>query len=242
MRKKADASGKTTAQQLKEAAVIAFGKYGYEGATVRTIAHMANLTAGQITANFGSKENLFNEIIMDIHAETCRHYDPLIGEYEYLKRNNLLTEADAWRLIETIIDTQISYMSAPENLWRVQIMNVHMINETMPMSANLARFTVEKIEMLLARLLLEVFQSKRFLHARTVSRATNGAIISFAEHPDLLVSEVLGSQHKHANEWMKEYLKNYLMDSLRHEAQRADSSAKETLNEKPADGAEETKP
>lgn len=39
---------------------------------------------------------------MDIHAETCRHYDLLIGEY--IKRNSLLTEADAWRLIETIVD------------------------------------------------------------------------------------------------------------------------------------------
>lgn len=60
------------------------------------------LQRGQITVNFGSKENLFNEIIMDIHAETCRHYDLLIGEY--IKRNSLLTEADAWRLIETIVD------------------------------------------------------------------------------------------------------------------------------------------
>lgn len=95
-------------------------------------------------------------------------------------------------------------MSALGNLWRVQIMNVHMINETMLMSANLARFTVKRIEMLLARLLLDVFRSKRVLHVRTVDRAANGAIISFAEHPDLLVSEALGSQHKHANEWMKE--------------------------------------
>ena len=220
MRKKADASGKTTAQQLKEAAVIAFGKYGYEGATVRTIARMANLTAGQITANFGSKENLFNEIIMDIHAETCSHFDPIIGDYEYLKRAGKLTSEDAWRMIEMIVDAQIDYMSAPDNLWRVQIMNVHMFNESLPISANLARFTVEKIEMLLARLLLEVFQNKRFLHARTVSRAVNGAIITFAEHPDLLYNEVLTSQHKQANEWMKGYLKNYIMGSLRGEAAR----------------------
>ena len=111
-------------------------------------------------------------------------------------------------------------MSAPDNLWRVQIMNVHMFNESLPISANLARFTVEKIEMLLARLLLEVFQNKRFLHARTVSRAVNGAIITFAEHPDLLYNEVLTRQHKQANEWMKGYLKNYIMGSLRGEAAR----------------------
>lgn len=46
MRKKANASRKTTAQRLKEDAVITFGKYGYEGTTIRTIARMANLTAG----------------------------------------------------------------------------------------------------------------------------------------------------------------------------------------------------
>ena len=48
--RKANTTGKTTAERLKEAAVSLFGKYGYEGTTVRHIAKKAGVTAGQITA------------------------------------------------------------------------------------------------------------------------------------------------------------------------------------------------
>lgn len=221
--RKAKTTDKTTAELLKEAAVKLFGRYGYEGTSVRNIAKHAGVTAGQITLNFGSKENLFNEIVMDIYEDACRLYDPIIGEYEFLKREGALTKECVWKLIEQIIDFQIAYTFDINNIEKTQIINVHMFNENVRTSAKLAQLTISKIEDTLAKLLQEVFVQKRYLHARTVSRAVNGAIISFAEHPELLLQEVLGSEYMpNAKVWMIEYVKNYIMDSLHNEALRED--------------------
>jgi len=219
--RKARSSNKTTAELLKEAAISLFGKYGYEGTSVRLIAKHAGVTAGQITANFGSKENLFNEIVMEIYESTCKDYDPIIGEYAYLKENGLCEEATIWKLVERIIDTQIEFALNPKNLDAVKIINVHMFNENMRTSAKLALLTKSKIEDTLADMLRYVFKQKKHLHAMTISRIVNGSIISFAEHPDLMYNEVLNGKYMPQSKiWMKEYIKNFLMDSLKNEAQR----------------------
>lgn len=219
--RKPKTSDKTSAEQLKEAAVRLFAKYGYEGTTVRAIAKEAGFTAGQITANFKSKENLFNEIIMDIYEASCRQFDPLIGEYEYLKREGKLTPEDVWRLIEQIIDNQIQFALDRENFDLVRIIHVHALDENMMMSEKLRQATKSRIEGTLAALLREVFKNKRTLHVKTISRAVNGAIVTFAEFPELLLYEVLSSRHMpQSMEWMKMYIKNFIMDSLRHEAER----------------------
>ena len=41
---------------------------------------------------------------MDMYTATCRDYDPIIGEYEYLKRRGLCTEKAVWRLIGRIVE------------------------------------------------------------------------------------------------------------------------------------------
>ena len=87
-------------------------------------------------------------------------------------------------------------------------MNVRTFSEDIKTSAILSHMTISKIEDVFARLLQEVFANKRYLHARTVSRAVNGAIVSFGEHPDLLYAEVLGGSHMpDAQAWMKGYVR-----------------------------------
>lgn len=215
------ATTKTTAELLKESAIKLFGTYGYEGTSVRLIAKNAGVTAGQITANFGSKENLLNEIVMDMYTSTCKDYDPIIGEYEYLKKNNLCTEKDVWKFIEKIIDIQINFTLDIKNIYAVQIMNVHMFSDRTRTSTKLVQLTKSKIEDTLAQMLRDVFKQKKLLHVKTISRAVNGAIVSFAEHPDLLYNEVVTGQYMpQAKEWMREYIKNYIMESIHREALR----------------------
>lgn len=220
--KQAKSTNKTTAELLKEAATVLFGKYGYEGTSVRLIAANAGVSAGQITKLFGSKENLFNEIVMDIYSSACKDYEPIIGEYEYLKRAGLCTEEAVWGLIERIIDMQISFTFDQERTNRTQIIKVQTLNhEMMRTSARLVSLTKDKIENTLAELFREVFKQKRRLHCVSISRAVNGAIVSFSEHPDLLLDEVLTSEYMpQSKQWLQEYIKDYIMDSLRLEAQR----------------------
>lgn len=218
---KVKTSNKTTAELLKEAAVKLFGMYGYEGTSVRLIAKHAGVTAGQITANFGSKENLLNEIVMDMYTATCRDYDPIIGEYGYLKEHDLCTEDAVWSLIEKIVDIQIDFVLNEKNIYAVQIMNVHVFSERTRTSTKLVQLTKSKIEDTLAMMLRDVFRQKKTLHAKTISRAVNGAIVSFAEHPDLLYNEVFSSGYMpQTKEWMRAYIKNYIMDGLRLEARK----------------------
>ena len=217
--RKQRSTDKTTAQLLKEAATKLFARYGYEGTTVREIARLAGVTAGQITANFGSKENLYNEIVRDICHMAGEQFDPIIGQYVYMKQEGIFTEETGWMLIEKIIDTQLEFILNTDNADVVQIMNVHMFNENVKGSMLLAQTTIGKIENTLARLFQEVFQNKRYLHARTVSRAVNGALVSFAEHPDLLYSEVLQGTHMpESQKWMTEYIKKFIMNSIHYEA------------------------
>ena len=73
----------------------------------------------------------------------------------------------------------------------------------------------------MAQMLRDVFKQKKLLHVKTISRAVNGAIVSFAEHPDLLYNEVVTGQYMpQAKEWMREYIKNYIMESIHREALR----------------------
>lgn len=214
-------SDKTTAQLLKEAALSLFAKYGYEGTSVRDIAARAGVTAGQITVNYGSKENLFNEIVKDIYGLTCVTFDPIISRYTYLKQEGKLTEADVWEMIEQIVNIQVDFSFDPGNINVVQIINVHTFNEEMKASSMLATMTINKIEDTLARLMQEVFKDKHYLHARAVSRAVNGSIVSFAEHPNLLLNEVLHSKYMPESQiWMKEYVRSFILGSIRMEAEK----------------------
>ena len=64
-----------------------------------------------------------------MYTSTCKDYDPIIGEYEYLKKNNLCTEKDVWKFIEKIIDIQINFTLDIKNIYAVQIMNVHVFSD-----------------------------------------------------------------------------------------------------------------
>ncbi len=217
--RKPKTSDKTTAELLKEAATKLFARYGYEGTTVRDIAAMAGVTAGQITVNFESKEKLFNEIVRDLYDLACKTFDPIIGHYHYMKQKGDFTEEQAWELIDQIITTQIEFSTKIENMDLLRIMSVHLFNDNLQTSSMLAQITINKIEHTLAQLFLEVFEDKHYLHARTVSRAVNGAITTFAEHPELLYSEVLSSKHMpDSQKWMVGYIKRFVMNSIAAEA------------------------
>ena len=82
---------------------------------------------------------------MEIYVSTCKDYDPIIGEYEYLKNENLCTEEAVWRLIERIIDTQIEFTLNLKNLDAVKIINIHSFNENMRTSTKLAQLTKVKL-------------------------------------------------------------------------------------------------
>lgn len=67
-----------TREQIKEAARELFAKQGYDGVSVRDIIQKAKVNLGAITYHFGSKEDLYCELIVEM-GET------LLGGLERLK-------------------------------------------------------------------------------------------------------------------------------------------------------------
>ncbi|WP_320172375.1 TetR/AcrR family transcriptional regulator [Maridesulfovibrio sp.] len=57
-----------TRQAILDSARLAFTKYGYDGAGVRTIAENAGVTAMLVKHYFGSKEQLFEEVVEETLA------------------------------------------------------------------------------------------------------------------------------------------------------------------------------
>ena len=57
---------KATDERIYKAAVVEFGENGYSNTTLANVAKSSGITPGLIVQNFGSKENLFRKIAVDI--------------------------------------------------------------------------------------------------------------------------------------------------------------------------------
>lgn len=214
MQKKENVSN---SEKIKRSARKLFSRYGYGSTTVRMIAKDAGLSQGQITAHFGSKEELFRQIAEEIIAATVEAYNPIEIKTENLLSNNALTKEEAAKLIAQVIDMQIDYCLDPDNRDKLMMLNISVPNSPIVSdSIKLLKNTVlNKIERLLAQLIQAYSNNKGYLRSRTISRAINGAIVSYAEHDSLLLDEVYLSKYApYSLEWMKDHLKKFLIDSI----------------------------
>lgn len=208
----------SNAEKIKAAALKLFGKYGYGSTTVRMIAKEAGLSQGQITVHFGSKEELFDSITTEIVEKMNEAYGPIDEELEMLLNKNAITREVAWTFIERIVDMQIDYCLDPDNRDRLMMMYVVIPNSKIVESAsvNLQKATHHKIEELLARAIQLYSNKKGYLRSRTISRAANGAIVSFGEHNNFLLDEVYVSSHfPNSVTWMKKHLRDYILASIK---------------------------
>jgi AcrR family transcriptional regulator len=199
---------------LKQIATSLFAKYSYEGTTVRMIAKSAGLSQGQVTVHFGSKEKLFHSIVEDVISDTLKVFDPIIADIERMRSEGLLDKHAAYTFIEKIIDLQINFALDPDNHDALMLVLID-TDSLSSVQSNLARTFVEKIEHILALLIATYSEKPGYLRARTISRAINGAIISFGEHKDLLIQSVYGSKYApNSATWMHQYLKDFIMASI----------------------------
>lgn len=208
----------SNAEKIKRAAMKLFSRYGYGSTTVRMIAKEAGLSAGQITVHYGSKEELFRSIADEIIRDTVRVYEPIETEIERLLNENNLSRKIAWNWIEKVVDIQIDYCLNPANRDRLMMLHVMAPESESIETANrmLHNTTLNKIEMMLAQLIQIYSNKKGYLRSRTISRAVNGAIVSFSEHNNFLLDEVYLSDYSpNSVEWMRGHLKEYVLNSIR---------------------------
>ena len=86
-----------TREAIVEAATAVFGQHGYRGASVREICSRAGASANAITYHFGSKEQLYQQILGSFaslqleHAKTVLSTDPR-SQQEFVIRLELFFE------------------------------------------------------------------------------------------------------------------------------------------------------
>ena len=93
---------KNTDDRIYRAAVVEFGKNGYANTTLSTIAKASGITPGLIVQNFGSKEELYRKITMNIIRRLNDEFSSYSKDWEerctaiieYVKRS-LLTYPNA---------------------------------------------------------------------------------------------------------------------------------------------------
>jgi AcrR family transcriptional regulator len=201
---------------LKNAAIKLFAKYGYMGTTVRMIAEKAELSPGQVNVHFGTKEQLYLSIIEDITSATSKYFDPILEDIERLKKEGDLNKETAHKYIERVIDLQIDFALNPDNQDKLLLVCMSMAKSFVyAIKSDIAAILVQKIEHVLAVLITAYSGKPGYLRARTISRALNGAIVSFGEHGELLMNSAWnGKFAPKSAEWMRQYLKEFIMASI----------------------------
>lgn len=199
-----------TQEELFLAAFTLFSRYGYEGTTVRMIADKAGVSAGQVTFYFGSKENLYREIMQCIFEQTGREFDPVCRKVYALREQGKLDRATAMEYLQMVIDVQIDFAANPENYDMMLIFSERWDGPGGRSDINAA--ITGKVERLTAELLIAASEGRmNVLKARVISRAVNGAIVSFGEHPGFLLAEVRDSDEV---DFLKLYLRNFIQNAI----------------------------
>ena len=217
--KRTEQGAPSNSEKIKLAAMKLFSLYGYGSTTVRMIAKEAGLSPGQIAVHYGSKEELYESIVQDAVRISTEAVLPIKeGRLELLKEGKLTRER-VWELIRKLVGELIDYCFVPYNRAFLMMLNVTLPNSRIVSNAQkLFQDTiVEKHEMLLAQLLQDYAERKGYLKFRVISRAVNGAIVSFAEHSEFLMSELYSNQDSAAAlTYAKGHLKNFLLNSLKN--------------------------
>lgn len=215
----------SNSEKIKMAAIKLFSIYGYGSTTVRMIAKEAGLSAGQLTVHYGSKEELYESIIQDAIEISNNKILSIKLKREQLIEEGRFTKENIWELIEQMVVDLIDYSFVPYNRACIMMLNISLPNSRIVENANRSFQDVilKQHEIFMAQLLQDYAERKGYLKFRVISRAVNGAIVSFAEHQDFLMSEVyLHETHEDNDDreaavtYAKGHLKNFILNSLKN--------------------------
>ena len=128
---------KNTDDRIYKAAVIEFGKNGYANTTLSTIAKASGITPGLIVQNFGSKEELYRKIVMNIVRNLNDEFSSYSTDWEerctaiieYTKRT-LLARPDSVDYLRFYISVMKS-LDTPDDVIR----DMYAVYDSSPVSA-----------------------------------------------------------------------------------------------------------
>lgn len=175
----------STKEKLILEGIRLFSQYGFESTTTKMLADAVGSNNAAVYFHFGSKENLYAEVLKTVASYMNEMYQPLKEEIEIKNRQNPLSSYEAWMLIEKYIDLYISIIKNPANhtvLYLLIHEQINPVNNQMPITEVACR----QGEQMLTSLLMQYWQKKDAASATIISRLATGSLVSLAEHPSFI--------------------------------------------------------
>lgn len=174
-----------TKRKILTAAADLFSEYGYAETTTRMVSEKAGVVLSSLNHYYGSKENLLEEVMDDMASMVTARYQPIREKIEAYLDGKEYTEEKTYDLVEELIRKHVQYCFDMRNKSIIDMVARECLFPK-NISQSLAQVMCKEIEIPLANLLMQMTISKNKFEIVTLSRSINGAIVSFAEKPELV--------------------------------------------------------
>ena len=174
-----------TKRKILTAAADLFSEYGYAETTTRMVSEKAGVVLSSLNHYYGSKENLLEEVLDDMAEMVTSKYKPIRDKIETYLSGNCYTEEETYDLIEELIRKHVQYCFNMKNKSIIDMVARECLFPR-TVKPGLSQVMCEEIEIPLAKLLMQLTISKNKFEIVTLCRSINGAIVSFAEKPELV--------------------------------------------------------
>ena len=174
-----------TKRKILTAAADLFSEYGYAETTTRMVSEKAGVVLSSLNHYYGSKENLLEEVMDDMASMVTARYQPIRENIEAYLDGKEYTEEKTYDLVEELIRKHVQYCFDMRNKSIIDMVARECLFPK-NISQSLAQVMCKEIEIPLAKLLMQMTISKNKFEIVTLSRSINGAIVSFAEKPELV--------------------------------------------------------
>lgn len=174
-----------TKKKILTAAAQLFSEYGYAETTTRMVSEKAGVVLSSLNHYYGSKENLLEEVMDGMAGLVTARYQPIREKIENYLTGEAHTEEQTYDLIEELIRKHVQYCFDLRNKAIIDMVARECLFPK-NISQSLSKVMCEEIEIPLVKLLMQMTISKNKFEIVTLSRSINGAIVSFAEKPELV--------------------------------------------------------
>lgn len=175
----------STKERLILAGLHLFSVHGFEATTTRMLAEKAGVNNASVYFHFGTKENLYFEVLNTVAGTIKAAFEPLREEIEEKRSLTRLNREQAWHYIETYVDLYLSIIRNPENS-KILYLLLHEQLNPVHNHRPITEVACRDGEQLLVRLLFDYWQSENRPAAVIASRLVTSSLVALSEHPSFL--------------------------------------------------------
>ena len=172
-----------TKVRLIKATQYLLATYGYEVASTRRIAKLADVTLSAISFHFETKDNLVYEAVLDAAQKLKNSYSKLTASSKQYLEQPGGTDEQTWQYIDYVISQTMHMTFNPKK----SMMNIGLVEHENGFPPNsqgvISGVAVDENEKVLAQLINKLMDGQDMFRAAVIARAVMSAIMSFMEKP-----------------------------------------------------------